>query len=327
MDENDNVLYSSEIQTGMWTACSKKYYIKWKIRVNGEIVHELNLNGKVVLVSFESKSVGDTIAWAPFVVEFQKKHNCIVILSTFFNSWFKGLKEYENFVFINPGTAVECDALYRIGYFRGESGKWDNYDCYPNQLNTIPLQQTASDILGLPFKEVNYGLNFTPLKRPIKNKYIVLAPQSTAGCKEWVYENWVRLSEILIEKGYEVITLTSKPFNIPNVKNVCNTKWNEVFNYLYHSEFLIGLSSGLAWVNWGLGKTTVMLSGFSEEFNEFRNNNIRISNEVCIKCWNDSEMIFDAGDWNWCPVYKGTKKQHICQRSITVEQVLEKLPL
>jgi hypothetical protein len=70
-----------------------------------------------------------------------------------------------------------------------------------------------------------------------------------------------------------------------------------------------------------------MLAGFTEEFNEFRNNNIRISNNLCIKCWNDSEMIFDPGDWNWCPVYKGTKKQHICQRSITVEQVLNKLPI
>jgi len=71
----------------------------------------------------------------------------------------------------------------------------------------------------------------------------------------------------------------------------------------------------------------VMISGFSEAFNEFNNNNIRISNEVCIKCWNDSEMIFDSGDWDWCPVYKGTKKQHICQKSITAEQVINKLPL
>lgn len=41
LDNNDNVLYSSEIQTGMWTSCNKKYYTKWKIKVNGEIVHDL----------------------------------------------------------------------------------------------------------------------------------------------------------------------------------------------------------------------------------------------------------------------------------------------
>ncbi len=26
-------------------------------------------------------------------------------------------------------------------------------------INTIPMQATASDILGLPFKELNYGIN------------------------------------------------------------------------------------------------------------------------------------------------------------------------
>ena len=31
---------------------------------------------------------------------------------------------------------------------------------YPNQVNLIPLQQTATDILGLKYKEVNHGLNF-----------------------------------------------------------------------------------------------------------------------------------------------------------------------
>ena len=327
LDENENVLFSDRIHTGMWTACNKRYFIKWKIRINGDIFYELDLRGKVVLISFESESIGDTIAWAPYVVEFQKKHRCIVILSTFHNEFFEKHEPYQDIIFIKPSQVVDCFAVYRVGYFRGEEGKWDKFESYPNQLNTIPLQQTATDILGLPSYEINHGVKFTSSKRPIKQKYIVFAPQSTAGCKEWIYDNWVELSKVLIDKGYEIITLTSKPYHIPNVKNVCDVKWNEVFNYLYHSEFLIGLSSGLAWANWSLNKTTVMLAGFTEEFNEFTNNNIRISNNLCIKCWNDSEMIFDPGDWNWCPVYKGTKKQHICQRSITVEQVLNKLPI
>lgn len=29
-------------------------------------------------------------------------------------------------------------------------------------------------------------------------------------------------------------------------------------------------------------------------------------------------------DWGWCPVYKGTSKQHICQKSITPDMVMEK---
>ena len=327
LDEKNNVVFGNTIQNGMWTACSRKYYTKWKIRVDGVVIHELDLENKRVLISFESKSVGDTIAWAPYAVEFAKKHNCKVILSTFHNEWFNGVDYYKDIEFIEPGKVVGCHAIYRIGYFKSESKKWDKLDSYPEPLNLIPLQKTASDILGLEFKELNYGINYKVEKRPIKDKYIVFAPESTAGCKEWVYDYWVQLSEKLINSGYKVITITKKPYHIENVRNICNKDWNTIFNYLFYSEFLVGLSSGLAWVNWALGKKTVMISGFSEEWNEFTYNNIRISNNICIKCWNDSEMIFDPGDWDWCPVYKGTKKQHICQKSITVEQVFNKLPL
>jgi autotransporter strand-loop-strand O-heptosyltransferase len=324
-DKNQQVIYSNWIKNGMWTSCSKKYYVKWKIKINGEIYNEFNLKGKVVLISFESKSIGDTIAWAPYVVDFQKKHDCIVVLSTFHNSWFKDYEPYKNILFIEPGTTINCDVVYKIGYFKSVENKWNAFDFYPNQINLIPLQQTATDILGLEYEEKNYGVSFKPEDRPINEKYIVFAPQSTAGCKEWVYDNWVELSKILKSKKYKVITLTSKPYFIDGVKNINNAKWNKVFNYLYHAEFMVGLSSGLSWINWALGKKTVMISGFSEEFNEFKNNNIRISNNLCIKCWNDSEMVFDAGDWDWCPVYKGTKKQHICQKSITVGQVFKKI--
>jgi autotransporter strand-loop-strand O-heptosyltransferase len=327
LDEKDKVVFRSTIHNGMWTACGRKYYTKWKIRVDGVIIDELNLENKKVLISFESKSVGDTIAWAPYAIEFAKKHNCKVILSTFHNQWFNGLEYYKDVEFIEPGNVVNCFATYRIGYFKSDTQKWDKLDSYPHPLNLIPLQKTATDILGLDYQELNYGINYKAEKRPIKEKYVVFAPESTAGCKEWVYDYWVELSKKLIEDGYKVITVTRKPYHIENVRNICNKDWNTVFNYLFHSEFLVGLSSGLAWVNWALGKKTVMISGFSEDWNEFTYNNIRVSNNICIKCWNDSEMIFDAGDWDWCPVYKGTKKQHICQKSITVEQVFKKLPL
>jgi autotransporter strand-loop-strand O-heptosyltransferase len=98
-------------------------------------------------------------------------------------------------------------------------------------------------------------------------------------------------------------------------------------NCLHHSEFFIGLSSGLSWMNWALNKTTVMIAGFTQNDHEYQTNVIRISNEVCIKCWNDPVLVFDSGDWDWCPVYKNTSRQHICQKSITVSQVFNQLPI
>jgi autotransporter strand-loop-strand O-heptosyltransferase len=327
LDEKNNVVHSSTITNNMWTSCGRKYYTNWTIRINGNIVDQFNLENKRVLISLESKSIGDTIAWAPYAVAFAEKHKCKVILSTFHNDWFKGLESYKNIEFINPGRSTNCFALYRIGWFRDDNGGWKKYELYPNQLNLIPLQKTATDILGLNFYELNLGVNYKPSKRKILEKYVVIGPQSTSGCKEWPYENWQKLTQMIKNTGYKVVSLTNKPFQINGVKNFSNSDWQTVFNILYNAEIFIGLASGLSWINWALNKKTIMIAGFSENGHEFTKNLIRVSKNVCIKCWNDPVFIFDSGDWDWCPVYKGTERQHICQKSITPLDVYLSLPI
>ena len=325
--DGENLIHRDIIENNMWTSCGRKYYTNWVIKINGEVHHNFNLEGRRVLISLESKSVGDTVAWAPYAIEFAKKHNCKVILSTFHNNWFRGLETYKDIDFINPGESVGCYVVYRVGWFRDSEGGWKKFDSYPNQVNRIPLQQTATDILGLDFEEKNYGLNFKIGKRPIKQKYVVFGPEATAGCKEWTYENWAILSKMIKNMGYEVVILSQKPFHISNVKSISGRPLDDVATYLYHADKFIGLGSGLSWINWGLGKYTYMINGFVEEGHEFTSNLTKITNDLCIKCWNDPVHVFDAGDWNWCPVYKGTELQHICQKSITPLQVFNILEL
>lgn len=325
--DREEVIHSSNIKNNMWTSCSRRYYTNWIIKVNGVIVDEFNPKGKTILIGLDSKSLGDTLAWTPYVVDFKEKHDCNVIFSTFHNNWFEGLEEYKDITFVPPGFSVDCYSSYSIGWFRDDNGGWSRYDMYPNQVNLVPLQQTATDILGLDYIERNYGVNFKIGERPIKNKYIVFGPQATSGCKEWVYDNWVELSHLLKEKGYDVVTLTQNPYHISGVKNVFSEPMDVVATYLHHAEFMIGLGSGLSWLNWSLNKFTYMINGFSEENHEFTNNIKKINNNLCIRCWNDPVHVFDAGDWDWCPVYKGTDKQHVCQRSITAKQVFDKLEL
>ena len=327
IDGEGKVRFSDTISNNMWTSCGIKYFIPWTIRINGEIVDKLDLTNKRVLISFESKSIGDTIAWAPYAIELMKQKNCQVILSTFHNEWFEGSESYKDIEFINPGQGTNCHVIYKLGWFRDDNNGWKNFSLHPNQPNLIPLQKTATDILGLDFKEVNHGLNYKPKKRPIEPKYVVFGPQSTAGCKEWPFENWVSLSKMIRDLGYEVVILSLQNYHIKDTISNTSKDWDEVFNCLYHSEFFIGLSSGLSWVNWALNKKTVMIGGFSESDHEFSNNVTRISNNLCIKCWNDPVLVFDTGDWDWCPVYKGTERQHICQKSITPLQVFNSLPL
>lgn len=319
-----DVLHSGTIQNNMWIACGKKYYVPWQIKINGVIHEELNLKGQVVMISLESKSLGDTIAWCPYAVEFARKHRCVVLLSTFHNNLFKGVDTYKDVIFISPGTTHECHALYRLGWFRKDN-KWGDIDRNPKQVNTIPLQKTATDILGLDYNELNYGVNIVDSKKLHDKKYVVFGPEATSGCKEWTYEYWTELSDMMKQKGYDVFTLTKKPYHINGTKNICNKSIDTVINYLLNADMFFGLGSGLSWLNWSLNKHTFMINGFSKDGHEFNQNVTRIYKEnTCISCWNDEVFVFDSGDWDWCPVYKGTNKQHICQKSITPNMVIEK---
>lgn len=328
IDEKGKVVHSHTMKTNHWTQCSRKYYTKWKIRVNGKIVDEMNLEGKRVLISFESKSIGDTIAWAPYAVDFQNKHNCQVILSTFHNSWFKNNPNYKGIEFIEPGQVTGCYAVYRVGWFKSDEGKWNKFDSYPSHIQTLPLQQTASDILGLEHSEKNYGIYFKKGERPTDKKYVVFAPESTAGCKEWTLDGWSYLTDQMIKKGYEVFILSKNSYSIKGAKGFYGKSLEEAMNLLYHSEFLVALSSGMAWVNWALGKHTVMISGFTPKHHEFQSNITRIINEEsCNSCWANINFKFDPGDWDWCPVWRKTDKQHICQKSISPLTVFNSLPI
>ena len=86
---------------------------------------------------------------------------------------------------------------------------------------------------------------------------------------------------------------------------------------------MIGLSSGLSWLSWAVGKHVFMISNFTEPDHEFTTNCTRFINKsVCNGCWNNPKFKFDKGDWDWCPEHKGTERQFECHKSITVEDVI-----
>lgn len=325
--DSGEIIHTSTIRNNMWTSCNREYYIPWEIKVNGETKHVLDLTNKVVRINLESSAIGDTVSWSPYAVEFAKKHNCRVYLSTFHNDWLEGLDTYKDISFVEPSENIDAIATYRIGWFRDDDGGWQNYGKHPQQCNTIPLQQTATDILGLEFKELNLGINFPKGERPLQEEYIVIGPNATAGCKQWEHEYWVKLANMLMERGYRVVALTANKWEVNGVINVYGTSFDNVANYLHYAKAFIGLGSGLSWFNWALGKHTYMINGFAEDGHEFTSNVTRIQTDACPPCWTNKNFVFDAGDWNWCPIWKGTDKQFICQKSITPELVLSKLDI
>ena len=323
--KSNQTIHSDTITNNMWTKCSREYYTPWIIKIDGEIVHTFDLTDKKVKISLDSKSVGDTVAWMPQVLEFKNTYKCNVAVSTFHNEWFEDLEVYKDLELVEPDTDYPAYAHYKIGWFKTD-GKWDEGNKNPIQVNTVPLIQAATDILGLPYKEINYGVNFTPGKRPIKQKYICIGPRSTAGLKEWPYNNWRKLAKLLHEDGYKVVNLSYEGFEGPYIINKKGMGWEKTWNYLYHADLFIGLGSGLSWMNWTLGKHTLMINNFLPFGYEFTENLTKLEdNSVCNNCWIKKEFNFDPGDWDWCPKNKGTENQHICQKSITVETVYKEV--
>ena len=201
-----------------------------------------------------------------------------------------------------------------------------------------PLQRGYCEQFVLQFNEVRPHLNTTDSKSPIKGKYVVLGVHTTAQCKYWNYPGgWEILSKWLRKQGYtpvavdlhEVFGIEGHWNHLPQsaVKKV-GLPMSEVITLLNHSEFFIGVSSGLSWLAWSLGKKVVMISGTTEDGNEFSSNNYRVINKsVCNGCFNQKKYKFDSGDWLWCPVNRGTDKWFECSRTITPEMVIEKIKL
>ena len=316
--DGNNLVHYDTIKCNHWIRLNRQYYTPWEIIVykdGVEVFHyNMNLNNRRVYISFESSSLGDTIAWMPYVEEFRCLHNCEVIVSTFKNFLFE--KEYPMLEFVAPGTTVNnIYAMYRLGWFYDKNRE-------PVLPNTIPLQQTATNILGLSYKEIKPRVTYKTRPQHPDDRYVAIATNSTAGCKFWTREHWQEVINYLHTVGYSVVntSLEENPFKhcaVLDDKSMKNT-----IDCIVHSQFFIGLSSGLSWLAWALNKEVIMISNFTQEDHEFKCH--RVTNKVvCHGCWNDPQYKFDKGDWDWCPVHKGTDRQFECQNSITPRMVID----
>lgn len=149
------VEYSDTINSNCWVKSFKKYFIDWHIQVYKEDLlvfeHNYDCSGKRVMISVESKSLGDSLAWIAYADEFRKIHDCTVVLSSFHNDIVRDF--YPDLLYSEPGTEVkDLYALYRIGWFYNDEEI--DYSKLPIDPRKGPLQKTASSILGLPYVEV-----------------------------------------------------------------------------------------------------------------------------------------------------------------------------
>jgi autotransporter strand-loop-strand O-heptosyltransferase len=327
---DNSVLYETNMGNNCWARTAHKYYIDWRVEITDlnssyTYQYDLTLNNARVLICMESRSLGDTLAWMPYIEEFQRKHNCKVICSTFMNDIFKD--QYPNIEFEEPGTTVHnLTALYRVGIFYGDNDAI-NTNMHPSYPMDKPLQQTASDILGLDYTEIRPRIAAPSVD--VDEKLITIAIHSTTQAKYWNNPTgWQTVVDYLKAQGYTVKLLSHEPDGYMGNKNPTGVEIHPpsnlqgVMTELKRSKLFIGLGSGLSWLSWTLNVPTMIISGFSDPISEMQDC-IRVTapQSACSGCFNRARL--DAGDWNWCPDHKNTPRQFECTKTISADTVID----
>ncbi len=114
--KTNEIKYKTTINNNCWCKCSIEYFVEWKLKIyeNGKLWHEFDYNAtdKKVYVALDSRALGDSLAWFPYLDEFRKKHNCKLIASTFMNDFFAS--EYPEIEFIKPGDTADKEKETRF---------------------------------------------------------------------------------------------------------------------------------------------------------------------------------------------------------------------
>jgi autotransporter strand-loop-strand O-heptosyltransferase len=315
----DGADYVIPQKVGMWSRPNKKYYRDWTIvaKLDGEekFRHHLELKNQNVLISMGSKALGDTLAWMPYIEKFRLKHGCNVYCST----WWNNILDYPDIHFIKPGDTVnDVYASYDVGCFD------DQLDRNVKNWRLTTLQQVASDILGLEYEPLRTRLIYTPYKpkgngHPPK-PYICFSEFSTMRNKLWNREGaWQKIIDYLNSLGYDCVSISAEASQLTGIINHNGQSIEQTLTDISGCEFYIGLNAGPSWIAYSLNKPVVMITGVSEEWNDFPNPyRIAVNNEVCgVGCFNDPSLPINRG-WEWCP----RDKDYICTKSITEDMVI-----
>lgn len=330
-----NIIFEIESDGGSFQS-TKTYFVPFKIECwkgNALIFsHELDLKGRPVQIQIPVGTLGDVIAWFPYVDLFQKKHQCklVCVISDAIKPLFEAT--YTNIEFVSQERAASMQesfyASYRLGLY------FNDWDCtyQPVDFRYVGLHKTAAHILGVDPVEMPPVLDIGNAKRDIEEPYVCIAVQSSTQCKYWNNPHgWYEIVKWLKDAGYRVLCIDKNPVWGQGLS------WNYIPNgaedftgdqplleraaLLKHADFFVGLSSGLAWVAWAAGTPAVMISGFTHPNNEFQTPYRVFNHHTCNSCWNDPKHIFDHFDFMWCPRHKGTDRQFECTRLITVDHV------
>ena len=331
--DTGNILFETVIGAGRINS-SKRYYLRGRIEIwDGDkpfFQHDYVSENREVLIQFPVGTLGDTMGWFPYAVKFQALHGCKLTcgMAEWLIPLFKDAYPDINFVAHDGIEPERFYATYSIGLFFTD----DEHIHQPCDFRQVGLHRTAGYILGVDPTEIPPRIVIPDDTRPIAERYVCIAAQSTAQPKYWNNPTgWREIVQFLKDAGYRVICIDQRPVHGTGLV------WNHIpwgaedqtgdrplqerARWLKHAEFFVGLSSGLSWLAWASGVPVVMISGFTHPTNEFETPYRVINYHACNSCWNDVRVMFDHKDFLWCPRHAGTSRQFECTRLITAEAV------
>ncbi len=330
--DTGNILFETQIGAGRINS-AKRYYVRVRIEISqsDEIVfaHDYSAAGQDVLINMPVGTLGDAIGWLPYAAKFRERHDCRLTcaLAKPLMPLFRDVYPDIRFVAHDDVQAEEFYATYNMGLF------FDDKDCIrqPCDFRLVGLHRTAGYILGVDPTETPPRIALADGDRPIDERYVCIATQSTTQAKYWNNPNgWREVVVFLKAAGYRVVCVDQKPVHgqglvwnhMPHgVEDRTGVSLQECARWIRHADFFVGLSSGLSWLAWAVGAKVVMISGFSHPTTEFETPYRVINYHTCNSCWNDPALRFDHKDFLWCPRHKDTPRQFECTRLITADQV------
>ena len=280
-DDTKEVVDQTMIKSNEWFKGSIWWYVNWLVvvmTIDGEEIYRENfdLKGKLIRIIINSDSIGDTIAWFPYVEEFRKKHQCKVICQNSF-SWFWE-EDYPEIIFVPRETDVRNTyCTYVLGTTFDEDYKYR----FPSSFINTPMQKCATDILGLPDKEIRPMIYKSLKERMIQDKYVCISQHSQGRDKGWNDPGgWQHLVDHLKAAGLQVMAISKEKCNLDGIIDMCGDHpLEDRINQLEHCEFYVGISSGISWLAWAVGKHTILISDVTPPWSEFQSNITRIHNK------------------------------------------------
>ena len=306
----------------------ERYFIRWQIEIFLDdtkiFEHVFDLTGQPVLVAAQTQALGDTLALLPVVDKLRKNFRCDVSLNLP-----EYLREFAAHLYPEISVVDTTDGEYYATFYpnllRGNS------PINPADSRDGNMTRLHGEILGvdwIPQKAI-----FKPTAPPVTSEpYVCIGVQASANSKCWLWQNgWDVVIDYLKTLGYRVFCIDKNATETNNGITIEKPAGAEDFtgnfsimeraNMLYHAEFFIGLSSGLAWVADAVNCPVVMICGFSKDWFEFYTPYRVINRLVCTGCLNDiHDSDFLSG---LCPRHNDTPRAFECQKKISPHQVIE----